>query len=244
MPYALTDRQKEYLEFIREYIRENESSPRLEEIADHFGVTLPTAHKTLEALHEKGYLYFARDPKVGFFIRLIERAGSAEAVMEVPITGKIGEYGKVYEFPQMHGHFASVIPGAAPDEVFALVAMTDIPQASILMGDRIIFDLKKKPQQGDICLAPIGENLFLIKIASKTIDKMIHAYETTIWYPIPGNMTDPEVDQLFNWYPLAYDDDTDPWFTKLADEQNWPRAPIPAGYIVGTALRLSRMLAF
>jgi len=50
MPHALTDRQREYLEFIREYIRKNESSPRLEEIAEHFHVTSPTAHKTLKAL--------------------------------------------------------------------------------------------------------------------------------------------------------------------------------------------------
>ena len=35
MPHALTPRQKEYLEFIREYVKENESSPRLEEIADY-----------------------------------------------------------------------------------------------------------------------------------------------------------------------------------------------------------------
>ena len=34
LPHSLTSRQKEYLEFIRNYIKENESSPRLEEIAD------------------------------------------------------------------------------------------------------------------------------------------------------------------------------------------------------------------
>ncbi len=45
MPHSLTDRQREYLEFIREFIKENESSPRLEEIAKHFGVSSPTAHK-------------------------------------------------------------------------------------------------------------------------------------------------------------------------------------------------------
>ena len=63
MPHALTKRQKEYLEFIRNYIRENESSPRLEEIAEHFGVKAPTAHKILQSLQSKGYLYFVRYPE-------------------------------------------------------------------------------------------------------------------------------------------------------------------------------------
>ena len=59
MPHALTDRQREYLEFVRDYVERYESSPRLDEIADHFGVKAPTAHKMLKALQSKGFLYFA-----------------------------------------------------------------------------------------------------------------------------------------------------------------------------------------
>lgn len=50
MPHSLTPHQHEYFEYIRSYIKENEASPRLDEIADHFSVKPPTAHKTLEAL--------------------------------------------------------------------------------------------------------------------------------------------------------------------------------------------------
>ena len=70
MPHALTARQREYLEFLRQYIRENESSPGLNELADHFDVTSPTAHKTLETLQSKGCSYFGRSKTSGFFIRL------------------------------------------------------------------------------------------------------------------------------------------------------------------------------
>jgi SOS-response transcriptional repressor LexA len=89
MPHALTPRQKEYLKFIRQYVKENESSPRLEEIADHFSVKSPTAHKTLKALMRAGYLYFGRDSFSGFFIRLIERAGSTERMIEINTVGKV-----------------------------------------------------------------------------------------------------------------------------------------------------------
>src|SRR6266542_4431660 len=104
MPHALTHRQLEYLRYLREYIKENESSPRLDEIAAHFGVKPPTAHKTLEALHNKGYIYFARDSVSGFFIRLIERAGSLETMIEVVIVGKVKRYVELMEFPANHSH--------------------------------------------------------------------------------------------------------------------------------------------
>jgi SOS-response transcriptional repressor LexA len=244
LPHSLTDLQKEYLDFIRGYIRENESSPRLDEIAGHFGVKAPTAHKILSALQSKGYLYFGRDRKSGFFIRLIERAGSAEVVMEVPIAGKIAALGEVVDFPKELGHFASVFIGATYGDVFALGVSEDISQASMLAGDLVIFDTGKKPQPGDICIAPIGQRMFLIRIASKTMDREIHSFETAIWYPIPNYLIDPELDQMLNWYPHAYDEKTHDQLTIIAEEQNWPIAPMPPDFIVATALRLSRALAF
>lgn len=244
MPHSLTSRQREYLEFIRAYIRENESSPRLEEIAAYFHVQAPTAHKILEALQSKGYLYFGRDPISGFFIRLIERAGSAEVVMEVKIAGRVGMYGEVYDFPQDLGHFTTVLVGAQPGNVVALAVTADIPQASILSGDLIIFDLVKKPQPGDFCIGPIGERFFLLQIASKTLDKEIVSFETAQWYPIPESLTDPELEQKLNWYPLAYDNKNQRIFEAIAREQGWEIGPIPQSYILATALRLTRAMAF
>ncbi len=244
MPHSLTDLQKEYLDFIRGYIRENECSPRLDEISGHFGVKAPTGHKILSILQSKGYLYFGRDRKSGFFIRLIERAGSAEVIMEVPIAGKVSTLGEVFDFPQEHGHFASVLIGADPDKVFSLMLTEDIPQASMVAGDLIIFDQDKKPQPGDICVGPIGQRLFMIRIAAKTMDREIHSFETAIWYPIPNDLIDPELEQRLNWYPLAYDEETHDTFTAIAEDQKWPFGPIPPDFIVATALRLSRALAF
>ena len=204
MPHSLTSRQRETLEFIRNFVRENESSPRLEEIAGHFSIKAPTAHKLLETLQSKGYLYFGRDPNSGFYIRLIERAGSAEVVMEVPLAGRVGKLGGLYDFPQERGHFASDFVDVVPEEVFALAVSEPIPQASILPGDVIIFNATKVPQPGDVCIAPLGEKFFLIRIDSKTYDHETHSFETAQWYPIPENLTDPELEQLFNGYPLTF----------------------------------------
>jgi hypothetical protein len=198
----------------------------------------------LEALQSKGYLYFGRDSISGFFIRLIERAGSAETIIEIAVTGKVDRYGEVHDFPVELGHFPTVLLGSKPGDVFALVATEDIPQASMLAQDFIIFDMGKQPQPGDICIAPIGDRLFLIRIASKTFDKDTPSLVMAQEYPIPENLSNEELDQDLNWYPLAHDDDTNEYFLQIAKEQEMPIGPIPPDWVVATALRLTRALAF
>jgi SOS-response transcriptional repressor LexA len=247
MPHSLTDRQREYLEFIRKFIQKNESSPRLEEIAEHFGVKAPTAHKTLKALQSKGYLYFGRDSVSGFFIRLIERVGSAETVIEIPIAGKVNRFGEVYDFPQKLGHFSTLLVGAEPGEVFALAVIEDISQASILAQDLLICDFGKRPQPGDICIIPISRKAnrwFLCQMYSLTFDKDTPQMIMANQYPIPENQLNKDLGQKLNWAPLAYDDDTEDYFLNLAQEEDVPLGPIPPELVAATVLRLTRTLAF
>jgi SOS-response transcriptional repressor LexA len=247
MPHALTERQKECLDFVRGYIAENESSPRLEEIADHLHITDPTAHNLLEALQSKGFLYFGRSRTSGFFIRLIERAGSAEVVIEIPIAGKVDRYGEVYDFPQMIGHFATLLVGARPEEVFALAVMEDIPQASILAHDLLICDYGKRPQPGDICLIPYGlkaRRWFLCQIFSLTYDENTPQLVMANPYPIPEEQINKDLGQKFNWAPLAYDEETEEYYLKIAVEEEVPMGPIPPDLVAATVLRLTRNLAF
>lgn len=244
MPHSLSDRQKEILTYIREYVAKNECSPRLDEIANQFDIKPPTVHKILEALQSKGYLYFGRDSVSGFFIRLIERAGSAEMVTEVVLSGKIDQHGEVYDFPQKHGHFSTVLIGSKPDDVFALFLTADISQASMCNQDILIFDINKKPQPGDICIAPIGNRLFLIQVASKTYDEMTPSLVVAQQYPIPEKLGDPSITQKLNWYPLAYDDASHEYFIRIAEEEHWSIEAISSDLIVATALRMIRTLAY
>ena len=244
MPHALTDRQREYLEFLGWYIGQNESPPSLTEIADNFGVTLPVAHKTLQALMDKGFLYFERSSVAGFYVRLIERAGAAENVMEVPIAGRVNKYGEVIDFPEHFSNFPAIFSGAKPDEVFALVVMGQIPQANMRTNDFIVFDMKKKPQPGDICIGPIGERFFLIRVASKTYDKDTPSLLMAQDYPIPEALTNPEYGQELHWYPLALNEETEEYLVEATENEWWPYHPLPPDWVAGTALRLIRALHF
>jgi hypothetical protein len=114
----------------------------------------------------------------------------------------------------------------------------------LLSGDLIIFDIEKKPQPGDICIGPIGEKFFLLKIDSKTLDEQVTSFVTFQWYPFPENLTDPKLGQSLNWYPLAYDEETYELFTKISEERKRPFGPIKSEFIVATALGLTLALAF
>ncbi|MBN1536908.1 MAG: hypothetical protein JW908_09270 [Anaerolineales bacterium] len=240
MPHALSERQKEYLNFIREYIRANEMSPGLDEIARHFDVKSPTAHKILEALQAKGFIYFVRSSEAGFYIRLVERAGMHEVVMPVPIFGKVDYLGEIQNFPEYFGGFDDFFFGGKPNTIFAVVLTKDIPIANMKAGDTIVFDQSKKPQPGDICILPIGQRLFLAKIASKTMDREVHSVETSIKYPIPVDLCNPNVEQLLNYYPLAFDENTEEILFAIAEDQDWPLVPLPTSFAVATALHLWR----
>jgi len=53
---GLTPKQREYYDFIRDHIHEYGSSPSLQEIANHFNVSVANAHTKVNALVDRGFL--------------------------------------------------------------------------------------------------------------------------------------------------------------------------------------------
>lgn len=80
----LTKRQKEILDYINSYIKENGYSPILEEIATHFKLSsVATVHEHLEAIKSKGYL--KKSPNRPRALEI----GPGENLMEIPLAGTI-----------------------------------------------------------------------------------------------------------------------------------------------------------
>ena len=245
MPHALTERQKEYLQYLRDYIRVNETTPRLEEVANHFDVSLPTAHKTLDALERKGHLISRREKESGYYIRLAERCGGIEKLIGVFIVGKTDAYGEIHEFPEDHGTIPVVLIGVNEYQVFALEATEDIPQANIQAGDYLICDYGLRPQPGDIAIMLWGKRsgrLFLSKTISLTYDQDLESLVISNQYPIPENLLDTSRNQRLHWVPIAYDKSTEKYFLDESEKDRVPVRPIPPKFIAATVLRLNRNL--
>jgi len=245
MPHALTERQKEYLQFLQNYIRENEITPRLEEVASHFGVSLPTAHKTLDALERKGFLFTRRESASGYYVRLADRGGGIEKLIGVFVVGKIDEYGEIHDFPEDHGSLPVVLMGVDEYHVFALEAAEDIPQVNILAGDILLCDFDLKPQPGDIAIMPWGKHSgrwFLSHIISLTYDQDLESLEISNMYPIPENLLDWSRNQRLHWLPITFNESTEDYFMDETEKHRVPVKAIPPEFIMATVLRLTRNL--
>jgi repressor LexA len=83
---ALTRRQREILDFVREFVDENGYSPSLEEIGARFGLSsVATVHKHVQHLVEKGYLRKASNRA-----RSVEPVEAAAGpVVSLPLLGSV-----------------------------------------------------------------------------------------------------------------------------------------------------------
>jgi repressor LexA len=83
----LTKRQKEILDFLEEFLRENGYPPSFEEIARNFGYTsLATVHEHLENLRQKGYI--RKSYNASRSIELVPTNGTVAAI-ELPLLGRV-----------------------------------------------------------------------------------------------------------------------------------------------------------
>jgi len=86
-----TKRQAEILQFAREYRRENGYSPALTEIAEHFGISIPTVHQHISSLREKNLLTVEKGKK-----RSIQSLRDYKSpVVEIPLMGFIAAGGPI-----------------------------------------------------------------------------------------------------------------------------------------------------
>ena len=162
---ALTRRQKEALDFIDEFIRDNGYSPSFSEIAEGLGLaSIATVHKHLTALESKGYLVRsfnqsrALDLGPRYFeerkARREDQAAAEPPPPEAPLLGAIaaGRPIETYADPDT----LSFAPFCGVDGVYALrVQGESMIDDHIMDGDYVLVE-KVNPEQvrsGEIVVA-------------------------------------------------------------------------------------------
>lgn len=158
----LTRRQKEILDFIREFIERNGFSPSMEEIAERFGIaSLNAVYKHLEALKTRGYL--RRDANRA---RSIELAPAAPGGRLIPLFGYVAA-GRPIEAVQ------TAEAMAVPEEFlprrgscYLLRVQGDsMIEEHIADGDYIIVEAREEALDGEMVVALVdGENVTLKRI--------------------------------------------------------------------------------
>ncbi len=160
---ALTRRQREILDFVREFIGRKGYSPSLEEIGTHFGLSsVATVHKHIQHLVEKGYLRKAWN-----------RSRSVEPVepeqndrVQIPLLGSVAAGAPIaaVEVPEgIEVPRALVRPNT---QVFALRVRGDsMIDEQIRDGDTVIVESRDDARDGETIVALVrGEEATLKKL--------------------------------------------------------------------------------
>jgi len=153
---ALTRRQKQVLDFIGDFVRDNGYSPSYEEIAAGMGLaSLATVHKHISALESKGYLRRAFNQSRSLELApkyLQEQQDLREASYEVPLAGRIaaGAPVEAYEGDET----LSFSDFAGDHDTYALEVRGDsMIDDHIMSGDFVLIERTESVRDGDVVVA-------------------------------------------------------------------------------------------
>ncbi len=194
---ALTRRQREIFEFIRDFVRRNGYSPSLEEIGSHFGLSsVATVHKHVQHLVEKGFLQKAWNRSRS--VEPVEDAGADVAeLVSLPILGTVAA-GLPIEAIEDEGatERISVPPEmvARPGETYVLqVRGESMIDEQIRDGDLIVVESRKQARNGDTVVALVSGTEATLKRFYKKGDRVKLVPANSEMDPIEVHARDVEI---------------------------------------------------
>jgi len=154
MSAPLTDRQREVLDFIREFTDRHGVPPTVREIGARFRVTPRAAFDHLRALERKGHL--RRRLTTGRTSRALTLAQPSGPARGVPILGRIAAGMPLWSEENREGTLplAPDWLGASGDELFSLrVHGESMINAHIVDGDHVVVRRQDHAAPGEIVVA-------------------------------------------------------------------------------------------
>jgi repressor LexA len=156
----LTAKQKEVLEYLREYSEINGVTPTMKEVSEHFGVTISTIQNHFKSLEYKGYIQ-----KVPNLARSIKLKGEEAKNLSVslPLLGMVGAGYGVELYEEVEPEFIEVpsawLNPAQKNSYFCLkVDGFSMAEDGVLDGDTIVVRKQDSAENGDSIIAYIKDS--------------------------------------------------------------------------------------
>lgn len=164
MPAVLYKRQKDILNFVRDYIDKYGYSPTLGEIADAMGLSsLATVHEHLMALVKKGAIRKFEGTVRG--IELLDEFNVKPRTVEIPLLGYIAAGQPIMPYTDPTAT-VSVSPHMVSDKKKSYVLQVkgdSMIESGILDGDYVIIEEQNYANEGDIVVALLDSGLATLK---------------------------------------------------------------------------------
>ncbi|MDR1898646.1 MAG: transcriptional repressor LexA [Treponema sp.] len=157
----LTQRQKEVLSFVAEYINEHSYPPTIRDIAEYFAISVKGAHDHVTALKKKGSLKQAE--KRSRTMKLVKSEGGGEGIVEIPLLGTVAAGQPILAEEDRDGSI--VMHGSMLKKnrkYFALKVRGDsMSGAGIMDGDTVVIEKQNTVKSGEIAVAVVDEAVTL-----------------------------------------------------------------------------------
>lgn len=165
MPVTLYKRQKQILDFLKQYIQKNGFSPTLVEIAEAVGLSsLATVHEHLASLARKGVIKRYKGAVRGIEI-IDQKISDLIKGVELPVLGFIAA-GKPIE-PHTDPNVAmSISPGMLTGKKRAFVLQVkgeSMIEEGILDGDFVVVEQQDDVKNGEIVVALLENGFATLK---------------------------------------------------------------------------------
>ncbi|MCL2230380.1 MAG: transcriptional repressor LexA [Treponema sp.] len=157
----LTDRQKQVLSFIADYIKKNSYPPTIREVADHYEISVKGAHDHITALKKKGHLKYAeKRPRT---MGLTHKRPEDMDMMEIPVLGTVAAGVPLLAEENFDGNILMHRSLFRKNKkYFALKVKGDsMSGAGILEGDTAVIEKQNTVKNGEIAVAVIDEAVTL-----------------------------------------------------------------------------------
>jgi repressor LexA len=159
----LTQRQREVLSFITEYIQAHRFPPTMREIADHFSISVKAAHDHVTAMKKKDYLRTGEKRSRTIELTRMVSGEEPDGSVKIPYLGTVAaglpSAAEAYEDGAIIIHRSMLKKNGT---YFALKIRGDSMEgAGILDGDTAIIEKQETARNGEIVVALLEDSVTL-----------------------------------------------------------------------------------
>lgn len=152
----ITNRQKEILDFIQDYVDFNGYPPTYREIGKHFNIVSTFGVKRhIDALRKKGYLSSESGASRTLSLIVDNTRERSKAIIDIPIVGRVAAGAPILAEENIEGNLSldKNLVGNRTDCFGLKVRGDSMINAGILEGDLVIIQPQREAQNGDIIVA-------------------------------------------------------------------------------------------
>ena len=149
----LTEKQKEILKFINEYLDQNLKTPTLKDIATHFDITSVAVYYQLQSIEKKGYIEIDRKESRG--IKLRPEDSQKRINYSIPFFPEEPKYDFSLDSTDDYFYISKEDKFKHP-YAFRITSLS-MKDIGIMQGDIAIMESAKDARDGDIVLACVPD---------------------------------------------------------------------------------------